>query len=56
MAKYFVSVSADVSNEIEAASRSEAEEILIDRVNDLLWDDFKGKFSIETNYMGDEEA
>lgn len=54
MPKYSVSVSADVSDEIEAASQSEAEEILIDRVNDLLRNDFKGKFSIVQNYMGDE--
>jgi len=56
MPKYSVSVSADVSDDIEAESRSEAEAILIERVNDLLWDDFKGKFFIDKNDMGDEET
>lgn len=54
MPKYSVSVCADVSDEIEAASQSEAEEILIDRVNDLLRNDFKGKFSIVNIFLGDE--
>lgn len=56
MPKYSVSVSADVSDEIEAASLANAEAILINRVNGLLRKEFKGKFSIETNFMGEEET
>ncbi len=54
MPKYLVSVSADVNDEIEAASRDEAEELLENKVNDLLWNDLKGKFSVIVNDMGDE--
>lgn len=54
MPKYSVSVAADVIDTIEAASRDEAECILIDRVEDLLSKGLKGKFSVIQNYMGDE--
>tara|TARA_R100001163_G_C4999322_1_gene149035 strand:- start:234 stop:398 length:165 start_codon:yes stop_codon:yes gene_type:complete len=54
MPKYSVSVAADVIDTIEAASRDEAESILIDKVNDLLSKGLKGKFSVIQNYMGDE--